>query len=72
MLLLPGGRVLPVNHLQRVVKGALIIETVQNEDAGQYTCTASNRDAQEVNCSVFVAVVGMLSALLKCCKLLLS
>ncbi|PVD26143.1 hypothetical protein C0Q70_13812 [Pomacea canaliculata] len=52
-----GGRVLPVNHLQRVVKGALIIETVQNEDTGQYTCTASNRDAQVVNRSVFVNVV---------------
>ncbi|KAK7466725.1 hypothetical protein BaRGS_00037167, partial [Batillaria attramentaria] len=51
------GRVLPVNHLQRVVKGALIIETVQNEDAGQYTCTASNRDGQVVNRSVFVTVV---------------
>lgn len=49
---------LPVNHLQRVVKGALIIETVQNEDTGQYTCTASNRDAQVVNRSVFVNVVG--------------
>ena len=53
-----GEYVLPVNHLQRVVKGALLIETVQNEDAGKYTCTASNRDGQLVNRSVFVTVVG--------------
>lgn len=58
LCIVAGGRVLPVNHLQRVVKGALIIETVQNEDAGQYTCTASNRDGQLVNRSVFVTVVG--------------
>ena len=52
-----GGHTLPVNHLQRLVNGALIIETVQKKDAGRYTCTATNRDGQEVNRSLFVKVV---------------
>ncbi|ESO90668.1 hypothetical protein LOTGIDRAFT_163888 [Lottia gigantea] len=52
------GHMLPMNHLQKVEDGTLIIEKVQrNYDAGRYTCQAKNHEGLGMTQSVYVTVV---------------
>lgn len=54
------GQTLPVNRRQRVyTNGTLIIEQTQRtEDAGTYTCQASNRQRNTARRDVEVQILG--------------